>query len=148
MADKDTEKYCWNEKNAEKYWKDREKAHEFLVNHFNFIDSTLFIWDYPEAWHDHWTFMAVDDEVGDEDLLVDCYVPMWSTWYEVSTPYLLDQVGKLEKDVANLGFTLIYHNGDLWGLGIDSAGHDFYEAYWIPLHKLLCPWEHGEEEEE
>ena len=37
--------------------------------------------------------------------------------------------------MADIGFR-IYEQDDIGYLfGLDSGGHDFYEAYWIPLYK-------------
>ena len=79
-----------------------------------------------------WTFYGLDD--AGEYAPVD--VPMWGTFFMPKTSLDADWLADNAESVASLGFTLIYRDGDFWGLGIDGAGYDFYEAHWLPLYRL------------
>lgn len=116
----------------------KDCARLMVEDRFTCIDSTL-ITD-CEEWWEAWEFRAEveePEEDGWSDGLGYVDAPMWSTWFEVSDGLLLDWIEGKRKEVAALGFTLIYRQAELWGLGIDGAGYDFYESHWIPLYDLL-----------
>lgn len=73
----------------------------------------------------------IEPNENDYDIL-----PMWGTMWAFDSfdDYWLEAKGGLRK-MRELGFR-IYHHSD-WGyfFGIDGAGFDFYEAYWVPLYK-------------
>lgn len=103
---------------------------------FNNVDSTLITeLDY---WDDHWEFKgeSYDDEFVEDDGLSWVDVPMWNTWFEISDAFYQDWIERHLTEVAAIGFTLIYHDGELWGLGVDGAGYSFYDEHWIPLYDL------------
>ena len=67
--------------------------------------------------------------------------PMWPTMWsfgdKIDEDWLLGEFGESHlQEVADIGFR-IYESEDFGILlGIDTAGFDFYEAFWIPLYKL------------
>lgn len=134
---------------TKRYETENECAHLFFDMFMQCFDSSLITYDYPIEWMDHWTFMASEtsyDDMYDEEELEEAReneelfrvnVPMWYTWFEITDSWLLDKIQRNAYEVSSLGFTLIYHNNELWGLGIDGAGYDFYEHHWIPLYRWL-----------
>lgn len=116
----------------------KECAHLFVEDRFDNIDSTM-VTDFPE-WYEKYSFRGVSDEEGfeaDDDGLGCVEQPMWNTWFEPSDSWIWEEIDSRAIEVAVFGFTLIYRDGWFWGLGIDGAGYDFYEAHWIPLYDLL-----------
>ena len=73
--------------------------------------------------------------------------PMWSTLWSFSCSYDEDWARSHLEEMAACGFRL-YESED-YGLvfGIDAAGLDFYEAFWIPLYKARGLRWHDEAEE-
>lgn len=82
---------------------------------------------------EHFEFFGIDCET-EEYGRVDA--PMWGTYFTPNTRLDADWIEANAREIANLGFTVIYEDGELFGLGIDGAGYDFYEAHWIPLYRL------------
>lgn len=122
--------------------KEAEKLFHYYCNLTSF-DSTLVTDDYPDDWIYHWSFKCaeeyleepIDGRWNEEDDLYYTNIPMWSTWWQASVSFV-EFMDRHLKEIADLGFIIIYHDNELWGLGINGAGFDFYEAYWIPLAKL------------
>lgn len=109
----------------------RECAELFVSESFSRFDST-YVTELPE-WFESWEFMGWNDET---EMLDYCDEPMWSTWF-MFQDYCEERYAiEHPEEVAQAGFTLIYHDGDLVGLGIDGAGYDFYEHHWMPLYDL------------
>lgn len=121
------------------YTTKEECARLFVEERFDKIDSTM-VTDLPE-WYEHYEFRGESDEDPEEDGWDDslAYVepPMWNTWFEPSDSFIYEKIEDMAKEVADLGFTLIYRDDEFWGLGIDGAGYSFYEEHWIPLYDLL-----------
>ena len=76
----------------------------------------------------------------------DCF-PMWGTMWSFSCSFDEDWARSHLSKMAACGFRL-YESED-YGLvfGIDAAGLDFYEAFWIPLYKARGLRWHDEAEE-
>lgn len=77
-----------------------------------------------------------DDEIGEFGYT---HQPMWSTWFNPNNTADSIWIDENKKKIAELGFTIITVTIDGCEdtfLGIDGAGFDFYEAYWIPLYEL------------
>lgn len=127
-----------------------ECAHCWLTEDWDFLDSTLITEN--DDWYERWSFRCANDsdnyECYDEDepdgALVLCGEPMWNTWFEPDR-WVLEFIEAHEEEVAALGFTLIYHDEYLWGVGIDGAGFDFYESFWMPLYDLVGIHWHDED---
>lgn len=81
---------------------------------------------------DAWEFYGINDS--DEYGYIDA--PMWGTYFMPNTSLDTDWLEANAEAVARLGFTLIFHEGCLFAIGIDGAGYDFYEAHWVPLYRL------------
>lgn len=136
------------------YYMNKDTARKFFeYEYLTKFDSTLITDDYPDDWPDHWHFECsweyVEDrrmyDYDEEDFeLATTGIPMWSTWFQLGGG-LKEFVDMHPKEVADLGFVLIYHDDELWGLGIDGAGYDFYEHHWIPLAKLYG-WIEGDKD--
>lgn len=121
----------------------------FVSDFFNCFDSSLITYDYEDEWLDHWSFMESEpdyDDLYDEEELEEARgnnelfmvgIPMWNTWFEIADSFAYRMIEEKANEVADIGFTLIYHDDELWGLGINGAGYDFYGAHWIPLYDLL-----------
>ena len=119
------------------YTSKEDCARLMVSEDLNNIDETL-ITDNPE-WFEHWEFLELadaGDEADAEDGLTWCEPPMWGTWFEIADTCMWRFVSEHMAEVAGLGFTLIFRDAELWGLGIDGAGYDFYEAHWVPLYEL------------
>jgi len=66
--------------------------------------------------------------------------PLWSTMFafkeEVDNDWIAGEFGENGLQImADLGFRIYESEDYRYVFGIDSGGHDFYEAYWIPLYK-------------
>lgn len=72
--------------------------------------------------------------------------PMWSTMWNFSCSFDEDWARSHLNEMAACGFRL-YESED-YGLvfGIDAAGFDFYEAFWVPLYKARGLHWHDKEE--
>lgn len=99
-------------------------------------------------------YKAVDEEEDESLAEVGAYYdigePMWSYWFEPTDPVDSWKIDKYSSEIAGLGFVLIIDDEDqtVWGLGIDGAGFDFYESYWLPLYDLFHMHWHDDDEEE
>lgn len=73
--------------------------------------------------------------------------PMWGTMWSFSCSFDEDWARSHLSEMAACGFRL-YESED-YGLvfGIDAAGFDFYEAFWVPLYKACGLRWHDEAEE-
>ena len=107
-----------------------ECARLWVTSSFNFIDDSLVLGQ--KDFFNDWEFVGLDDD----NKLVDTNIPMWSTYFEIADSCDMRWAYDHLNEISELGFTIIYREGYLWGLGIDGAGYDFYEAHWIPLYKL------------
>lgn len=121
-----------------KYETIKECTRCWLTEDWNMLDSNLITEN--DDWCERWSFRCANEEgtewydPDDESETTWCDVPMWSTWFEPCV-WDLEWIEEHEVEVAKLGFTLIYHDDELWGVGIDGAGFDFYEYFWMPLYK-------------
>lgn len=64
-------------------------------------------------------------------------LPMWGTMWQFSDScdtYWIEEKDGVEV-MSELGFKVWYSEEFGYFFGIDGAGFDFYEAYWIPLYK-------------
>lgn len=90
-----------------------------VLNHTNFFE--------------HFEFFGIDNDT-DEYSYVEA--PMWSMYFMPNASLDARWITDNAEAIARLGFTVIYEDGELFALGIDGAGYDFYEAHWIPLYGL------------
>lgn len=70
---------------------------------------------------------------------------IWSTLFEAKNDHIAEKIRENKKKIQELGMTVIdlgnsegsenYATGLF--LGIRSAGHDFYESYWVPLWDIF-----------
>lgn len=112
------------------YKTEEECAHCFVEECITKIPDWYFTqWpDFPERFE----FIGIDEET---DEIGHVPPPMWSTWFRLDEFLDVRWAEEHEAEVAGLGFTLIYLDGDLFALGIDGAGYNFYEHHWTPLYR-------------
>ena len=77
-------------------------------------------------------------EVSGDDIEVqyDDVLPMWGTMWsfgDACDEHWIEEEDGVEV-MSRLGFRIYYHEEYGYFFGIDGAGFDFYEAYWIPLY--------------
>lgn len=128
----------------------REAAEAWIKQDWNTIQSYYLNKDMFSC------YKAIDEEEDESLAEAGAYVeigePMWSYWFQPKDSVDLWKLQEMQSEIAGLGFVLIIDNDDqsVWGLGIDGAGFDFYEHYWIPLYDLFeFKWHahHGEDDE-
>lgn len=116
---------------------------QLMVNDmFECVDSTIVTGN--PYWAEEWRFMGRSDGDGYDEYPVNEYEglvytepPIWDTWFEPVDSFVYDKLANMYEELAEMGFTIIERDCVFWGLGIDGAGFDFYEAFWIPLYKML-----------
>lgn len=74
------------------------------------------------------------------DVERDDYLPIWGTLWSfgdsIDNAWLDNEyLGNGLQAMADLGFRIYEQEDYEYIFGIDGAGYDFYEAYWIPLYK-------------
>lgn len=113
---------------------DRVYCFQPITSHYGVIDDIYEDGRYHLRMHDgSWTDAERDDfEVERDDIL-----PMWGTMWafgDSCDDYWLEEDGGI-KIMSECGFRI--YRSDEFGyiFGIDAAGFDFYEAFWIPLYK-------------
>jgi hypothetical protein len=124
---------------------------------FGKLDSTLIT--ELDGWRDHWSFVAAFDDgiYDDAEAALDeaswydedrglCYyesdytytgAPAWNTWFEPEDSWLRRMCEQNLKGICDLGLIAVFHDDEFWGLAVDGAGFDFYEAYWTKLYDLF-----------
>ena len=71
---------------------------------------------------------------------------IWGTVFEAKDSFLADKIRENSEKITNdIGLVVIdmsrsdkadaYNTGVF--LGVGSAGHDFYESYWVPLYRMF-----------
>lgn len=117
------------------------EATQAWIKEFNAISRGMIeqlMIDHPDEWEEVTVFE--DDE--------PYYVlPMWGTMWSFDS--IFDEEWLEEKDgievMSKLGFRIYHHEEFGYWFGIDAAGFDFYEEYWIPLYKAHGLHWHKEE---
>ena len=70
-----------------------------------------------------------------------CYtdngVPAWNFWFEPSDSFLHRWCSEHMQDVAKCGFTIILHDGEFWGLGVDGGGYSFRDTHFTRLYEAI-----------
>ena len=115
------------------YKTERECAQCWLTEDWDHIPMRLI--ENQGDFYESWDFVGMEADEDGEEVYGHVDIPMWGTAF---APCQLDLEWMEEhsREVAELGFTLIFENGSLFALGIDGAGYDFYEHHWIPLYRL------------
>lgn len=95
--------------------------------------------DSDSEWWESWTFRAELDEYEAEEQ-GEQYgyvgVPMWSTWF-IPNYFIYDWIERNEDTVMDCGFTLIYHDDDLFAIGVDGAGYSFRDTHFTRLYDAM-----------
>lgn len=123
------------------YTTEKECAELFIDDNFEAFPTYDLRCKYESSWFEDWYYEGLmDGEDTDEEAEIDTYgmthEPMWSTWW-IPSAYIRDWIVEHKEEVAKCGFTLIFdaEDSELFALGIDGAGYDFYGAHWIPLYR-------------
>lgn len=87
-------------------------------------------------WRVHWEFVGLldeneQDDDGDEYGYVD--VPMWGTWF-IPDYYNAHWIEEHPEETMDCGFTLIYHDSELFAIGVDGAGYSFRDTHFTRLY--------------
>lgn len=111
----------------------------FMEEDFERIPSWI-ITD-ADGWYERWEFWGLldDEDKYDQDAEDEygyTHEPMWNTWF-IPDDYVMRFVGDNPEEVADMGFTLIYYDGDLVALGIDGAGYSFRDSHFTRLYDAL-----------
>lgn len=120
----------------------RRCTYRWINEFFSHIPDWIILgWDDTVEMDPRWEFIGVNENYNEEtDDECNKYhhvnPPMWSTYFLPYNQLDTRWFDNHREEVMDLGFTIICHDGDFMGLGINAAGYDFYEAYWIPLYKL------------
>lgn len=99
------------------------------VNEFNAIENKVLL----EAIGNEWDEWEVLEDVEDDG------VPEWPMWGWLWSFY--DSADESwawdhEKTLLDIGFTIIKNESEGWFyIGINGAGFDFYDAFWLPLYR-------------
>jgi len=87
-----------------------------------------------------------DEEEGREEFQRQQAEVIWGTLFEASQQYIADDILENYEEISRMGLTVIdcsesgaYETGVF--IGVRSAGHDFYAAYWVELF-LKMGWIH------
>jgi hypothetical protein len=121
-----------------------EEAVKRFVKDFSNIPASLLI----EAYKDHPEDLeCLNTPEFLEETVLECWPAMWSTLFHpndwTDETWIRENIDKVEE----IGL-LVYeceHCGIL--IGINSAGHDFYQSYWTPLYKARQLHWHTEKQE-
>lgn len=95
-----------------------------------------------------WEFRAELDEYEAEEQGEDYgYVnpPMWNTWFIPSDSFVSDWIERNEELTMDCGFTLIYHEGYLFAIGVDGAGYSFRDSHFTRLYDAMGMQWHDED---
>lgn len=130
------------------------------------VDDKVYIYDVPEGCSNGGQIRSYDIESdiyfvepdegdtltverGDFELCRYDSLPMWGTMWSFGTidDWWLEEDGGLRK-MSDCGFRIYHH--DEWGyfFGIDAAGFDFWEAFWLPLYNARGLQWHEEKAED
>lgn len=92
--------------------------------------------------------VVIDVSGDDFYVLYDNDLPMWGYLWQFSDPCDIEWIenGDGVRVMSELGFRIYEHNEYGMFFGIDGAGFDFYEAYWIPLYDARGLKWHDKEE--
>lgn len=89
-----------------------------------------------DCWDEGWEFIGKLDEYEAEEQEEEYgYVgdPMWSTWWIpdwVNSHWIEEH----KEEAMGCGFTLIYHDGELFAIGVDGAGYSFRDTHFTELY--------------
>lgn len=128
-------------------YKTKEECVELMMNEdFDAFPSQVVI-DSDCYWYEHWTFRGELDKYEAEEQekeygYVD--VPMWSTWF-IPCGFTYDWIERNEEKVMDCGFTLIYHDDDLFAIGVDGAGYSFRDTHFTRLYDAMGIHWHDED---
>lgn len=74
-------------------------------------------------------------------------VPMWSTWFIPSDSFHERFIMENPETVMDCGFTIIVHDGEFFGLGVDGAGYSFRDTHFMRLYDAQDLKWHDEEQQ-
>lgn len=94
-----------------------------------------------DGFYDSWRFEGLlDGEDTDDEDELDTYgsthMPMWTDWF-IPDYWVEGFIERNPEIVAECGFTLIYHEGWLFGIGVDGAGYSFRDTHFTRLYDAM-----------
>ena len=93
--------------------------------------------DFYESWEFEGYYTEYDeDRDEDEELFGLVDVPMWTIWF-IPNWWVGTYVKNNAEKVAAMGFTLIYHEGELFAIGVDGAGYSFRDEHFAKLYDAM-----------
>lgn len=97
--------------------------------------------------YESWEFRGELDEYEAEEQEEEygyVNVPMWNTWF-IPSGFTYDWIERNEEEVMDCGFTIIYHDGDLFAIGVDGAGYSFRDMHFTRLYDAMGMKWHDED---
>lgn len=105
----------------------------FMDEEFEAFPSWV-VTDSPD-FYDHWEFVSTLDD--DEDEEYGCtHEPMWNTWF-IPGGLVSRFIERNDEKVMDMGFTLIYHDDELFAIGIDGCGYSFRDTHFTRLYDAI-----------
>ena len=101
------------------------------------IDESLLKPVYGDEFDDESRAKEIEAAEDDFEVEYDDTLPMWSTMWSFGDSlddYWLEELNGIEI-MSRCGFRIYESEEFGYFFGIDAAGYDFYEAFWIPLYK-------------
>lgn len=83
-------------------------------------------------------FQNITPYKDDDDNEYEEFFPIWGTLFEMSDSTDIYWLEENLDEIAECGVKIYsYDDGDnqMYLLGIDGAGYDFYENHWVPLYE-------------
>lgn len=108
----------------------------FMDEEFEAFPSWV-VTDSPD-FYDHWEFVStLDEDDDDEDEEYGCtHKPMWNTWF-IPSGLVSRFIERNDEKVMDMGFTLIYHDDELFAIGIDGCGYSFRDTHFTRLYDAI-----------
>lgn len=87
----------------------------------------------------HWEFVGLLDE-DEQEATCEKYgythEPMWNTWF-IPSGLVSRFIERNDEKVMDMGFTLIYHDDELFAIGIDGCGYNFRDTHFTRLYDAI-----------
>lgn len=126
-------------------FKTKRDAAYAWVQEMDAIYTGMFM-DYASAYPEDVREVTIMDE--DDESYCDSQFPMWGAMWQFHNSIDEEWIdrGGLEL-MSKIGFRVYKSENYGYYFGIDAAGLDFYESYWIPLYEARGLMWHDEEED-
>jgi len=119
---------------------DYYKIDELLKEFLNCCDNFDYK-DYNESDFKEWLKENKQDEINEFWTEIGHY-PMWNTLFEAKDEFLSNKLSDEADEIYNRTHLGILSGNDYFNnlIFMSSAGHDFYESYWLPLYCDVFKW--------